>query len=277
MSMASAVYRPAVGADASGLLRVRDLSIEVRPPGTGWMEIVRGVSFDLDRGRTLGIVGESGSGKSLTVRALMGLLPQRSARMSGGSIHLDGEELGGKGPGAFENVRGRRICMVFQDAMSALNPVLTIGYQLKQILRIRMGLSGAALQRRALELLDNVRIANAAERLTAYPHEFSGGMRQRVAIAMAIAQAPEIMIADEPTTALDVTTQRRILELITEIQHEQNLALLLITHDLGVAGYMADDIAVMHGGRILEITDADRFFSGPDHPYSRKLLESVVS
>jgi len=277
MSLASAVYQPLPSTAGIKLLRVQDLSIEVCSPSGDWTEIVHDVSFKLDRGKTLGIIGESGSGKSLTARALMGLLPKKSARVGGGSINFDGEKLGAEGPGSFATIRGKRICMVFQDAMSALNPVLTIGYQIKQILRSRMGLSGLALERRALELLENVHIAKAPERLKAYPHEFSGGMRQRVAIAMAIAQSPEILIADEPTTALDVTTQRQILELIMEIQAQRDLALLLITHDLGVAGYMADDIAVMHHGRILEMTDADRFFSGPDHPYSRKLLESVVS
>lgn len=251
------------------LLEVSQLRIDLPTP-SGMVAAVRGVDFVLDRGQSLGLIGESGCGKSLTALALMGLLPE-SARVSG-HIRLHGQELLGQSEVQWCQVRGQRIAMIFQEPMTALNPLHRIGDQVAEPLRRHRHLSRTAAHAQAQALLERVGIANAAQRMAAYPHQFSGGQRQRITIAMALACDPEVLIADEPTTALDVTLQRQILDLIAELVQERGMALILISHDLGVIAENAAQMLVMYGGSVVESGPTAAVFSAMAHPYTRGLF-----
>jgi oligopeptide/dipeptide ABC transporter ATP-binding protein len=235
---------------------------------------VNGISFDIGPGETLGIVGESGCGKSVTALALLGLLP-RAGRVRSGSAHFDGRDLLQLSQRALRRVRGRQIAMIFQDPMTSLNPVLTIGRQLREPLETHFGMGRREATARAAELLERVGIPSPDVRISDYPHQFSGGMRQRAMIAMALACRPKLMIADEPTTALDVTIQAQILSLLRELVAEERTALILITHDLGVVAGMCERVNVMYAGMFMETGSADRLFASPRHPYTLGLLQSV--
>ncbi len=256
------------------LLSVRDLRVEFHTR-RGRVAALDGVDYDVHRGRTLAVVGESGSGKSVTAKAIMGILPRNSSRITTGQVLLDGTDLLTMSEPARQAVRGARIAMVFQDALSALNPVLPVGFQITEGARKRQGLSKAAARALAGDLMEQVGIPAARARVGAFPHEFSGGMRQRVVIAMALAQDPELLIADEPTTALDVTIQAQILRLLVDLQEQRNMGLVLITHDMGVVANTADEIAVMYGGRVVERGSSPQIFASPAHPYTRALLDSI--
>ena len=251
------------------LLEVDDLHIHLRTP-RGPAEAVRGVGFSLERGQTLGIVGESGCGKSITVQALMGLLPP-AARVTG-NIRFDGRELVGLPEREMCKLRGDRIGMIFQEPMTALNPVHTIARQVAEPLRLHRGLSARAARDEALQLLERVGIPDAAARLDAYPHQFSGGQRQRIGIAMALACGPDLLIADEPTTALDVTIQKQILDLIRGLVAERGMALILISHDLGVIAQNVSKMLVMYGGSVVESGPTTSVFAERAHPYTRGLF-----
>jgi peptide/nickel transport system ATP-binding protein len=236
---------------------------------------VNDVSFDVAPGRTLGLVGESGCGKSLTAMSILRLLPEPAVRIGGGEILFDGVDLARAPERQLRRVRGRRIAMIFQEPSTALNPVLTIAAQVGEPLRVHDGLSRAAADARAVELLTAVGIPAAAERARAYPHQLSGGMKQRAMIAMALACRPALLIADEPTTALDVTVQAQILQLLRRLQRELGMAMILITHDLGVVAETCDDVAVMYAGRIVERSSVDELFRRPRHPYTQGLLRAM--
>jgi peptide/nickel transport system ATP-binding protein len=251
------------------LLEVSDLTIHL-PTRRGLVQAVRQVSFALERGATLGLIGESGCGKSLTALALMGLLPEQ-ARVSG-SIRLDGQELLGLSERRLCALRGNRMAMVFQEPMTALNPVHGIGRQVAEPLRLHLGLGRRAAQARAVELLERVGIAQAARRFGEYPHQFSGGQRQRITIAMALACGPDLLIADEPTTALDVTVQQQILGLLQELVAEHSMALVLISHDLGVIAQNAEQLLVMYGGSVVESGMTETVFARRAHHYTRGLF-----
>ena len=251
------------------LLEVNNLHVRLQTQ-RGPTEAVRGVSFSLARGETLGLIGESGCGKSITAMSLMGLLPE-SAQVSG-SIRFDGEELVGQSDAALCRIRGDRIGMIFQEPMTALNPVHSIGRQVAEPLRLHRGVSAAEARKQAIALLDRVGIPDAARRIDAYPHQFSGGQRQRITIAMALACGPDLLIADEPTTALDVTIQQQILDLISELVAERGMALILISHDLGVIAQNVDRMLVMYGGSVVESGPTDTVFARRMHPYSRGLF-----
>ncbi len=251
------------------LLDVHDLHIGLQTH-RGPAEAVRGISFSLERGETLGIVGESGCGKSITVMALMGLLPN-TARVTG-SIRFDGQELVGLPEKALCGIRGNRIGMVFQEPMTALNPVHTIARQVGEPLRLHRGLSKAEARKEVLALLDRVGIPDAASRLDAYPHQFSGGQRQRIGIAMALACGPDLLIADEPTTALDVTIQKQILDLIQDLVRERGMGLILISHDLGVIANNVQRMLVMYGGSVVESGPTASVFAAKAHPYTQGLF-----
>ena len=258
---------------AAPLLEVTDLRVEFRTRG-GVLPAVRGVSLRLEAGQTLGIVGESGSGKSVAMMAAMGLLPP-SAHVTG-SVRLAGRELLGLGPRELQAVRGARMAMIFQDPMSALNPVMTVGAQIVEAIRLHnRDLPARAALERAVELLATVSIPQPRDRVRQYPHEFSGGMRQRVMIAMAVANQPDLLIADEPTTALDVTVQAQILDMLTRLREELGIGLVLITHDLGVVAGCADAVAVMYAGRVVETAGTDDLFYRTRHPYTIGLLGAV--
>ena len=250
------------------LLEVTDLHVQL-PTRRGWAPVLRGISFTLERGDTLGLIGESGSGKSMVALALMGLLPD-GARTSG-SIRLNGQELLGLPDAALCHIRGQRIGMVFQEPMTALNPLHRIGHQVAEPLRLHQGLSARAAQQAALALLERVGISDAAQRMGAYPHQFSGGQRQRITLAMALAGAPQLLIADEPTTALDVTLQRQILDLLAELVAERGMALLLISHDLGVMARQVRRLLVMYGASVVESGPTTEIFQTLAHPYTRGL------
>ncbi|MEV0593013.1 ABC transporter ATP-binding protein [Nonomuraea cavernae] len=256
------------------LLALDDLHVEF---GTraGVVRAVNGVSYTLRPGETLAVLGESGSGKSVTAQAIMGILDMPPARIPKGEIRFRGTDLLKLSEEARTQVRGQRIAMVFQDALSALNPVFTVGWQISEMFRVHRGMSKRDGMKKAVELMDKVRIPAARQRLNDYPHQFSGGMRQRIMIAMAIALDPEVLIADEPTTALDVTVQAQIMELLAELQRESNMGMILITHDLGVVADVADKIAVMYGGRIVENALVHDIYKAPAHPYTKGLLESI--
>ena len=256
------------------LLEIRDLRVEFATYG-GVVKAVRGVSFSLERGKTLAIVGESGCGKSVTVQAAMGLIPTPPGRITGGSVRFDGQELVGLGPGQANRVRGKEIAMIFQDPMTSLNPTMKVGQQITEALRYHEGISGRAARAKAIESLERVQIPEARARVEHYPFQFSGGMRQRVMIAMAIACHPKILIADEPTTALDVTVQAQILGLLRDLQREHGMAIVLITHDLGVVAQMADEVAVMYAGQIVEQGSVDDVFYRPAHPYTLGLKQAM--
>jgi oligopeptide transport system ATP-binding protein len=240
----------------------------------GVVHAVRGVSFALEPGETLALVGESGSGKSVTALSLIRLLPP-NGRIVGGSVLLEGDEVLTASSRELRRIRGRRIAMVFQDSMTSLNPLLTVGRQLTESLEAHLGLDRGEARRKAVSLLQEVGVPEPGERLRQYPHQLSGGLRQRVAVAVALAPNPAVLIADEPTTALDVTIQAQLLDLLKRERDERGMALLLITHDLGVVAGMADRVAVMYAGRIVEHGPTDEVFERPRHPYTRGLLESV--
>ena len=236
---------------------------------------VDGVSFDIRRGETVGIVGESGSGKSVTARSIMGLVDSPGRVLDGSSIEFRGEELTEKTEKQYRKIRGGDIAMVFQDPLTSLNPVYTVGNQIRESLRLHQGLKGAAATEEAIELLEAVGIPDASRRVTEYPHEFSGGMRQRAVIAMALACDPELLICDEPTTALDVTIQAQILELLQKLQDERDLAIMFITHDMGVIAEISDRVNVMYAGEIVESAPVVELFENPRHPYTQGLLNSI--
>jgi peptide/nickel transport system ATP-binding protein len=258
---------------ADELLCVEDLRVGFTT-GDGVVQALDGVSFALARGRTLGIVGESGSGKSVAALTVMGLTRGRRTQVEG-RVLLDGEELLSATPERLRSLRGDAVAMIFQDPLSALHPFYRIGSQLSEAVRAHRDVSRAAARSRALELLELVRLPRAAERIDAYPHELSGGMRQRAMIAMALANEPRLLIADEPTTALDVTVQAQILTLLRTLRDELGMAMILISHDLGVVAEAADEIAVMYAGRIVEHAPAQRLFATPQHPYTWGLLTST--
>jgi microcin C transport system ATP-binding protein len=255
------------------LLDIRDLAVEFRVPG-GAVPAVKSVSLHLDRGETLALVGESGSGKSVTALSVLQLLPYPSARHPKGSIRYRGQELLGAPEKVLREVRGNKIAMVFQEPMTSLNPLHPIEKQVGEVLSVHKGMGKAQARARVLELLRLVGLPNPEQRLNAYPHELSGGQRQRVMIAMALANEPDILIADEPTTALDVTIQAQILELMQSLQRRFGMALLLITHDLGVVRKMADRVCVMNKGEIVEAGETEAVFTAPQHPYTQRLLAS---
>lgn len=273
MSTAAPATRIAIDRSAQEpLLRVRDLNVEFQSE-RGRVGAVRDSSFDVYPGEAVAVLGESGSGKSVTSRAIMGLLPEPPASVTG-SILFDGVELVGASERRLRDFRGRGVGMVFQDSLDALNPAFTVGSQLTEIFRVRMGASRRESTARATELMEAVGIPNGAERLRDYPHQFSGGMRQRICIAMAIALQPKLLIADEPTTALDVTVQAGILRLLSELQRSIGMSMIFITHDISVARLVADRIIVMYAGRIMEAGAADEVSTRPANPYTRALLLS---
>ncbi|OAJ55162.1 oligopeptide transporter ATP-binding component [Paraburkholderia ginsengiterrae] len=255
------------------LLEVKDLSVRFTRREGAPVDAVQGVSFSLEAGRTLGIVGESGSGKSQTVMALLGLLAG-NGRVSGSALYR-GENLLTMNEAALNQIRGDRIGMIFQDPMTSLNPFLTIERQMTETLQLHRKMSRREARRRAIETLESVRIPDAARRINMYPHEFSGGMRQRVMIAMALLSEPEILIADEPTTALDVTVQAQIIELLRELNSERGTAIILITHDMGVVAGLCDDVMVMYAGQTVEQANAAALFAAPTHPYTLGLLNAL--
>lgn len=256
------------------LLEVRDLRTYFRTP-RGLLRAVSGVSFDLVAGETLGVVGESGSGKSVLVRSIMGLLPSNAWVPSRSAVRFAGRDLGRLGPVKSRHFWGNEIAMVFQDPMTSLNPVKKIGVQLAESMRFHLGLSKKAAHERSLELLHQVGIPEPTRRLEQYAHELSGGMRQRVSIAIALACEPRLLIADEPTTALDVTVQMQILELLAKLRDERHMAMILISHDLGIVAGMADRVAVMYAGRFVETAATAHLFERVRHPYTEALLESI--
>jgi oligopeptide transport system ATP-binding protein len=241
----------------------------------GIVRAVDGVSFSVEKGKTLGIVGESGCGKSVTALSIMGLIPKPPARIVGGSIRFEDRELTELSERELETIRGRKIAMIFQDPMTSLNPTLKIGTQITETLRRHFDTSKEEARKRAIELLEEVRIPRASERLDDYPHRFSGGMRQRVMIAIALSCNPRLLIADEPTTALDVTIQAQILDLLDELRREHEMAMILITHDMGVVAETADEIAVMYAGQIVEYANSLELFDHPEHPYTEALLGAL--
>ena len=254
------------------VLEVEDLSVEFHTP-SGVVHAVSHASFKLKAGETLGIVGESGSGKSVTANSIMRLLPD-TARITG-KILFKGQDILKMKTKDFNKIRGREISMIFQDPMTSLNPLYTVGNQLEEVLKLHMGLKGEAATKRAIELLDMVSIPQPETRVTQYPHEFSGGMRQRVMIAMALACDPTILIADEPTTALDVTIQAQILELMKDLQKKISTSIIMITHDLGIVSDLCDRVNVMYGSQIMESGTVDDLFYRTSHPYTRGLLRCL--
>ncbi len=256
------------------LLAVDDLTVEVRSP-RGWVQVLDGVTLSIERGQTVGLVGESGCGKTLTSLAVMGLLDRHTCRVVRGSITLDGVELVGLDEHELARVRGRSMAMIFQEPRRSLHPAFTVGEQVAEVVRRHHGVSRSAARARAAELLDTVGIHNAARRAGSYPHELSGGMCQRVMLACALAGEPQLLIADEPTTALDVTVQAQVLRLMEELQDQLGLSVLLITHDLGVVAEMCDLIAVMYAGQVTEVAPLYDLFERPQHPYTRGLLDAI--
>ncbi len=263
------------GPGAAPLLEVDDLHVEFRTD-YGVVHAVNGISYTLAAGETLAILGESGCGKSVSAQTIMGILDSPPGFVTGGEIRYKGRDLLRMSAKEQRDIRGEEISIVFQDALSSLNPVFTVGMQIGEMFRRHRGYSRAEAKKAAIELMDRVRIPSAKERVGDYPHQFSGGMRQRVMIAMAIALDPAILIADEPTTALDVTVQAQIMDLLGELQRETGMGLILITHDLAVVGEIADRIAVMYAGRIVETGATDAVFSGPAMPYTEGLMASIA-
>lgn len=263
----------ATPAAAPPLLEVRDLRVSFDTPH-GLVKAVGGVSWQLAPGETLGIIGESGSGKSVGLEAIMGLIKTPPGHVSG-EVLFEGRDVLTMPERARRQLRGEKIAMIFQDAMSALNPSLTVGTQIAEVYRLRRKCSKEAARRKAVELMDRVKIPSAKTRLDSYPHEFSGGMCQRVMIATALALGPQILIADEPTTALDVTVQRQIMTLLAELQREDGMALVLITHDLGLVAETVDRAMVMYAGRMVETGPVSELFEAPAHPYTRGLIRSM--
>ncbi|MCY7679268.1 MULTISPECIES: ABC transporter ATP-binding protein [Bacillus] len=258
------------------ILEVKDLAISFKTYG-GEVQAIRGVNFHLNKGETLAIVGESGSGKSVTSQAIMRLIPMPPGYFKRGQILFDGQDIVKKTEKQMQNIRGKDISMIFQDPMTSLNPTMKVGKQITEVLFKHEQISKEAAEKRAIELLELVGIAMPEKRIKQYPHEFSGGMRQRVVIAMALAADPKLLIADEPTTALDVTIQAQILELMKEIQQKVETSIIFITHDLGVVANVADRVAVMYAGQIVETGTVDEIFYNPQHPYTWGLLASMPS
>jgi len=256
------------------LLSIQHLNVEFRTRGR-YARVLRDVSFDLARGETLALLGESGCGKTVTAKTIMGILDATNARVVSGAVYLQGADLLRLSEEQRRSVRSERVAMVFQDALSALNPVFSVGFQLSEMFRVHRGMSRGDSRRRAIELLEAVKIPAAAHRYQDYPHQFSGGMRQRVVIAVALALDPDVLIADEPTTALDVTVQAQIMQLLTEIRHERNMSLILITHDMGVVADVADRVVVMYAGEVVEQASVDKIYAQPAHPYTKALLDSI--
>ncbi|KOU24298.1 MULTISPECIES: ABC transporter ATP-binding protein [unclassified Streptomyces] len=256
------------------LLEVRDLHVEFKTRD-GVARAVNGVNYSVAEGETLAVLGESGSGKSVTAQAVMGILDMPPGRIAGGEILFKGKDLLKMKEEERRKVRGAEMAMIFQDALSSLNPVLSVGAQLGEMYEVHRGMSRKAAKGKAVELMDRVKIPAAKERVGDYPHQFSGGMRQRIMIAMALALEPSLIIADEPTTALDVTVQAQVMDLLAELQRELNMGLILITHDLGVVADVADKIAVMYAGRIVEAAPVHEIYKAPAHPYTRGLLDSI--
>ena len=257
------------------LLEVKDLRTSFFTP-VGEVKAVNGVSFFLERGKVLGIVGESGSGKSVTAYSIMQIL-EKTGKIVGGSIKLDGQELVGAGEKVMKTVRGNKISIIFQDPMTSLNPTYTVGHQLMEAIMLHTNRNRKQARERAVEMLRLVNVNEPEKRMKQYPYEFSGGMRQRVMIAMALACEPDILIADEPTTALDVTIQAQILELMQSLQKELGMAIIMITHDLGVVAQMCDEVIVMYAGSICEQGTADEIFYNPKHEYTKGLMRSIPS
>jgi oligopeptide transport system ATP-binding protein len=259
---------------AESILDVRDLRTHFFTR-EGVVQAVDGVSFSLEKGKTLGIVGESGCGKSVTALSIMGLIPKPPAKIVSGEVLFEGRDLTKLRDKELEDVRGREIAMIFQDPMTSLNPTLKIGTQITEVMRRHLGISKGEARRRAIELMDEVHIPNAGARIDDYPHRFSGGMRQRVMIAIALACNPRLLIADEPTTALDVTVQAGVLDLLEELRERHDMAMIIITHDMGVVAEAADDVAVMYAGQIVEQASAEELFDNPEHPYTEALLGAL--
>ncbi|MEV6729299.1 MULTISPECIES: ABC transporter ATP-binding protein [unclassified Streptomyces] len=270
----SNVPAPRSAPEGTPLLEVRDLHVEFHTRD-GVAKAVNGVSYSVNAGETLAVLGESGSGKSVTAQAIMGILDMPPGKIAGGEILFQGTDLLKLPSEEYRKIRGSKIAMIFQDALSSLNPVHTVGAQLGEMFRVHRGMSKKDATAKAIELMDRVKIPAAKERVGDYPHQFSGGMRQRIMIAMAMALEPDLIIADEPTTALDVTVQAQVMDLLAELQREMNMGLILITHDLGVVADVADKIAVMYGGRIVETAPVHDIYSRPAHPYTRGLLDSI--
>ena len=261
-------------ANGDNILRVEDLEISFSTQA-GEVQAVRGVSFELRQGETLAIVGESGSGKTVTAKSLMRLLPEANTRIKGGEAIFEGQDLLKLSEKRMQAVRGPKIAMVFQDPMTSLDPTMKVGHQITESLKRHLGMSGNRARERAVELLEMVGIPNVEERVRQYPHQFSGGMRQRVVIAIALACEPQILIADEPTTALDVTIQAQILELLRDLQERIGTSVILITHDLGVVAQTAHRVAVMYGGKVVETGTVREIFYNPQMPYTWGLLSSI--
>ena len=259
----------------SALLDVRDLRISFKLEGGGEFSPVDGVSFSVQAGRTLGIVGESGCGKSVTSLSIMGLLPKGQGRVSAGSVLFEGRDLAGLPAEDMRQLRGKRMAMIFQEPMTSLNPAFTIGEQLIEGIRCHQPMGAAQARQHAIEMLRQVRIPSPEQRIDEYPHKLSGGMRQRVMIAMALSCRPQLLIADEPTTALDVTIQAQVLDLMRTLREETGTAIILITHDLGVIAELADDVVVMYAGRVVERAPVAQLFANPQHPYTIGLLGSI--
>ncbi|MFH9952874.1 ABC transporter ATP-binding protein [Streptomyces roseolus] len=275
MNKTASVPTPRESAEHNGpLLEVKDLHVEFHTRD-GVAKAVNGVNYSVSAGETLAVFGESGSGKSVTAQAIMGILDMPPGRIPKGEILFRGEDMLKMSEEERRKIRGRKIAMIFQDALSSLNPVLTVGYQLGEMFRVHQGLSKKDAKLKAIELMDRVKIPAAKARVSDYPHQFSGGMRQRIMIAMALALEPDLIIADEPTTALDVTVQAQVMDLLAELQREYNMGLILITHDLGVVADVADKIAVMYAGRIVEQAPVHELYARPAHPYTRGLLDSI--
>ena len=259
------------------ILEVKDLVVEFKTD-QGPVTAVNGVSFDVYRGRTLGIVGESGSGKSVSALSVMGLIPNPPGRIKSGIIKYRGDNLLDYSGSKMRHIRGNKIAMIFQEPMTSLNPVFTVGNQIEEVLALhQQELSKEARREKGIEMLKLVGIPSPEKRYKEYPHQLSGGMRQRVMIAMALACEPDILIADEPTTALDVTIQAQILELMNKLQDDLGMGIIMITHDLGVVAETCDDVAVMYCGKIVERSDVKSIFNNPRHPYTKGLLESIPS
>ncbi len=258
----------------SSILKVKNLSIGFNFLD-GFVEAVHGVSFELGKGETLAIVGESGCGKTISTMSVLRLLPENS-KITSGKVYYDGQNLLNLTEKQMQKIRGKKIALIPQDPMTSLNPLYTVGNQLLEIIELHQGVKGKEAEKLAIDALERVKIPDAKEKLKSYPHEFSGGMKQRVIIAMALACRAEIIIADEPTTALDVTVQAQIMDLLKEVKEKNNLSMILITHDLGIVSQYADKIAVMYAGHIVEFATKEILFKNPKHPYTRALLKVIL-
>ena len=262
--------------NAEAMLSVQDLHVEFSV-GSNTIHAVNGLSLDLRKGETLAVVGESGSGKSVSMLSVLNLIPQPPGKITNGKILYQGRDLSSMPTAELRKIRGKEISMIFQDPMTSLNPTMTIGRQITEMLELHLDMTTTQSKARAIELLDIVGIPQPIERFSQYPIEFSGGMRQRVMIAIALSCNPKILIADEPTTALDVTIQKQILEVVNDLRAKMNMSVIWITHDLGVVAGLADRVIVMYGGRAVELAEAEDLFYNPQHPYSVGLLNSVPS